>query len=157
MHSHAHLRLLLFFDEYFNLAYPTFEVFVMTFTNPDGTRFMDVSISHTIDQNIAAHSVYFFSPSSELLFKVSHNGTQVPPFNFISRSLTVEEAVRIVQTRGFQNLFDGQSSSAPTSAAISPKLKILSATLSSSSFFANRSQVSIKCCGWLCFDVCDCE
>lgn len=132
---------MLFFDEYFNLAYPTYEVFVVTFTNPDGTRFMDVAISHIIDQNIAVHSVYFFSPSLELLLKVSHNGTQVPPSNFINRSLTVQEAVQIVQTLGFQNLFDGWSSPSPRSTTFSSKVKILSATLPSSSVLANRSEV----------------
>ncbi len=103
-------RLLASFDEYFNLADPKFEEYKVSYSSAkDGSLFQDVAVSYSIIQNIALHSIYFFSSSDDLILSISHNGTRIPSSNFIRRSTNVEEFLNTLEQNGFKSLFDDQS------------------------------------------------
>jgi hypothetical protein len=111
-------RLLASFDEFFNLADPKFEEYKVSFSSAnDGSLFQDVAVSYSIVQNIALHSIYFFSSSDDLILSISHNGTRIPSSNFIRRSMNVEEFLNNLEQTGFKSLFDGQSISSRNLAA----------------------------------------
>ncbi len=107
-------RLVASFDDYYNLAHPEFEEYKVSYTSAQhNTLFQDVAVSYRIIENIAVHSIYFFSSSDGLLLSVTHNGTRVPSSNFIRRNLQVDEFLSILEKNGFKSLFEDQRA-APT-------------------------------------------
>lgn len=98
------------FDEYFNLADPSFEKFAVTYSSVrDGSRFQDVALSYVINSNIALYSMYFFSSSEGLLLSVLHNDTQIPTANFISRSMEISEVINKLETSGVGSIIGDKS------------------------------------------------
>jgi hypothetical protein len=107
------------FDEYFNLADPSLELFEMTFvTSRDHVLFQDVAVSYRIIELVAVHSIYFYSSSPGLLLKIFHNNTQIPTSNFIRRNMQVEDLTTFLKISGFTALFDSFSPSENGSTAV---------------------------------------
>ncbi len=102
-------RLVASFDDYYNLANPEFEEYKVFYTSAQyNTLFQDVAVSYRIIENIALHSIYFFSSSDGLLLSITHNGTRVPSSNFIRRNMQVDEFLNILEKNGFNSLFEDQ-------------------------------------------------
>jgi hypothetical protein len=96
------------FDKYFNLADPSSEIIVTSFSNsPDGSTYKDVAISSKIIQSVSLISFFFYTPSSGLKLNIQHNGTLVPPSNFVPRNLQIIELIETLQISGFQELLLG--------------------------------------------------
>jgi hypothetical protein len=112
------------FDEYFNLADPSFEKYAVTYTSTrDGSRFQDVAVSYVINSNIATYSMYFFSSSEGLLLSVFHNDTQIPTTNFISRIMEIDEVITKLETSGLGGII-GENSRGVTRSTSSSAVKI---------------------------------
>jgi hypothetical protein len=136
-------RLLASFDEYFNLADPVFEEYKVSYTSVnDGAIFQDVAVSYSIIQNIAVHSIYFFSSSDGLLLSISHNGTRVPPSNFIRRSIQVDEFLSLLEKSGFKSLFEDQVSSRSPAASTTTTIRSFEQTQSNDSVSTVSNEVT---------------
>jgi hypothetical protein len=138
-------RLIVAFDDYFNLADPSSEVFQVSFLQ-DRTEFSDVAVSYKVISNIADHSIYFFSSSDGLMLSIRHNGTRVPALNFIRKNMQVEQVVSVLQSGGFRRLFDNSSTQNPDSspAASSPRSLLQSFENVSSSPFEARIFIHVS-------------
>jgi hypothetical protein len=96
------------FDKYFNLADSSSEIVVASFaSSPDGSAYKDVAVSSKIVQSVSVLSFFFYSSSPGLILSIRHNGTSVPPTNFIPRNFQVNELIETLQRSGFEELFVG--------------------------------------------------
>jgi hypothetical protein len=96
------------FDKYFNLADSSSEIIVTSFASSrDGSTYKDVAVSSKIVQGVSVLSFFFYSSSPGLILSIRHNGTSVPPTNFIPRNFQVNELIETLQSSGFEELFVG--------------------------------------------------
>jgi hypothetical protein len=127
-------RLVASFDDFYNLADPEFEEYEVSYTSVrDGALLQDVAVSYTIIQKVAVHSIYFFSASDGLLLSITHNGTRVPPSNFIRRNMQVDEFIKVLEKNGFNSLFADQTVASPRAAPTLTAIRSLEPANSSDS------------------------
>jgi hypothetical protein len=127
-------RLVASFDDFYNLANPEFEEYKVSYTSvKDGAILKDVAVSYSIIQKVAVHSIYFFSSSDGLLLTITHNGTRVPPSNFIRRSMQVDQFLEVLEKSGFNSLFADQTVANPRAAPTTTTIRSLEPTNSSDS------------------------
>ena len=120
-------RIIVVFDNFFNIVDASSEVFAATFFNSrDGSRFLDAAVSSRIVQHMSLHSFYFFSASSGLFLDMLHNGTQIPISNFIKRTMQADHVIEVLQTYGYKSLWSHAPRATPSAldaSNVNPELR----------------------------------
>jgi hypothetical protein len=100
-----------------------------------------VAVSYTIIKNIAVYSIYFFSSSDGLLLAISHNGTRIPPSNFIRRSMQVDDFLSVLENNGFKSLLEEQTVARPPAAQATTTIRSFEPTQSNNSLSTVSNEV----------------